>query len=649
MRYLIVLFFLTTCCLSAQNNADTAYLNAENKRAYGMHEEESDSAFSLCMQLLDASRKAGYSKGQGDACLTIGLIYLNNNNFVQSDRYLKESLINRRNVGDSSRVAAVLLNIGVLRCLWGKYDEAIDKVTESIKILETTPDTDKPLLGGAYLELANIFDEYLVPDEALNYARKSLAIYVDIHNNEFVGRAAYFLGNVFYKKNQPDSALYYYNQAYNNFLASSGDKDYLSNILINKGIIYTEKASFQTARTYFDQAEEILKQIGPDADYFHFNLNKADWFIQQEKLQSGLEYLKKVLISGVEDISDRDRQFLYEDLATAYAGINMHDSAYYFQLLANVARDSIFNDNKNKHFIRWQAERYKTESLQDRERAHHEASRAEKLLIIASLFAVIAILLILAYIQRRNSFRIISEQRERLHRQAVDELIQTSETRFLTASIEGGEAARENISKEIHDRLGSAMVTLSWQYDAVLDHFPPESPQYKQMERLNSALKKLYHDIRHIAHQLGAGVLERVGLVPVLQELRDDIAASNKVEVDFSFFGLDRRLSFFQEVNILRIIQELVSNTLKYAAATQLSVEINRLGDDLNLMIEDNGKGFDPTSGNYGIGLSNVENRTRSLGGTMQVESHPGSGTCIILHIPLHKQDQNIADHDQTH
>jgi signal transduction histidine kinase len=161
------------------------------------------------------------------------------------------------------------------------------------------------------------------------------------------------------------------------------------------------------------------------------------------------------------------------------------------------------------------------------------------------------------------------------------------------------------------------------------------------MLKLNDSLKQLYQDVRHLAHQLGSGVLERAGLVPVLEELCHNMEAGNRMEVSFSHFGMENRLGFTYEVNILRVIQELVSNVLKYANATQLIIQINLIDDVLNIMVEDNGIGFDQKAAlqRSGAGLSNIEARLRGLNGTIQFENRPVGGTTVIINIPIPKPD----------
>ncbi|MBC7777116.1 MAG: hypothetical protein H7246_16910, partial [Phycisphaerae bacterium] len=178
-------------------------------------------------------------------------------------------------------------------------------------------------------------------------------------------------------------------------------------------------------------------------------------------------------------------------------------------------------------------------------------------------------------------------------------------------------------------------------YDNIRENTDPHSIHYQQLEKLNKALQQLYAEVRNLSHQLGSGTLQRAGLIPVLTELLNDIETNNRMELSFSHFGMAERLEFNCELNILRIIQELISNVLKYAKATQLMVQINRIGADINIMVEDDGLGFDHKTllMRSGTGLDNIEARLRSLNGTFQFENRPAGGTTVIINIPVPESD----------
>ena len=640
----IISLLLLPCSLWSQR-IDTTAINKKFARAYNIYEDSLEVAQQICAEILKGSIEIGYLKGQGDANILLGAIYRNRRKIPESNAYFLQSLKIRREIGDSNRVSAVLNNLATNQLEEGKYDAAIATVSYAINIVEACPKPDYAVLGSEYLLLSNIYDEYLEPEEANKYAIKSLEAYQKTSNQVLTGKAMYGLANRFLVAGKQDSALVYFDLTYSYLERSaphSGHWSDLSNILINKGIIYTQLGNYLLADECFEKAESSLKQLGDQADYFHFYLNKGQLRIAQSNWKSGLDLLKKALPEDLSDLDFLERLYLFEDLSDVYAQLQQFDSAYYFQNAAYAVRDSLYNENKRKEFVRFQTERYKRETAQQALSTQKEASRARLFLQSSLLLLVVVLLIAYAYYQRKKAFKLIQAQQELLHQQEVDELIQNSELRFLSAGIEGRELEKEQIARELHDQLGSTLVTLSWQYDAILENTAQDSGNYGSMLKLNDSLKRLYQDVRQIAHQLGAGVLERAGLIPVLNELCQAIESGDRIEVSFSHFGMETRLGFTYEINILRIIQELISNVLKYSKATQLMVQINQIDQVVNIMVEDNGIGFDQkmTLQRAGTGLNNIEARLRTLNGTLQFENRTMGGTTVILNIPMPKPER---------
>lgn len=602
----------------------------------------------MCVEVLQQSEKADYPKGRGDAYLTLGCIHRNNRNFPRSYDYLRHALRIRRTLGDSNRVAAVFVNLGINYFEESKYDSAIAAVSYAIKIVEALPNPEYDVLGSEYLLLSNILDEYLEPKDALKYARKSLEAYQKTNQPALIGAAEYALANRFLAMQQHDGALLYYEQAYARLHASALNRGLLPEILTNKGVIHTKAKNFDQAEKCFAEAEKLLEELSDQADWFHFYLNKGQLLMAQGNVDEGQNLLNKAHSEDPSELDFLEQLCLFEDLSDAYAKKQVFDSAYQYQTLAYAVRDSIYNENKRKAFIRFQTERYKRETAQQELVAQQEAARARLFLLLAALLFLLFSIIAFAYVQRKKAFRLIQEQQDKLHRQEVDELIQNSELRYLSAGLEGREAEREQIARELHDQLGSTIVTLGWQYDALLENTAEGSGNYAALLALNNSLKRLYHDVRQLAHQLGSGVLERVGLIPILDELCQTIEADGRMEVGFSHFGMENRLGFTCEVNTLRILQELISNVLKYAKATQLTLQINRIDDALNIIVEDNGIGFDQKEAllRSGAGLKNIEARLRNLGGTIQFENRPRGGTTVIINIPIIKPE---SFYEQAH
>lgn len=640
-RLIYVIILVCFSRASFSQIAETDELDSLWQIAHNIYETHPDESEKICWQIIGKALKTNDLKILGNTYLTLGAISRNNRNYPKSYQFFDKSLQIRRSMGDSNRVAAIYINRGINFFEETKYDSAIAAVNYAIKIVESSPNPEYDILGSEYLLLSNILDEYLEPKESIHYAKKCLNAYQKNAQKPLIAKAHYALGNRYLNTNQLDSALFHYNSAYANILEDSDKAIDLADITTNMGIIYMRKGDFVQSAECYRQAEEWLQRAGDDADYFHYYFNKSRLYFAQNQWAEGLQLLQKATPQDWEELDYLDQMFLMEELADAYQHLEQYDSAYYYLSASYSLRDTLYNQQKQKAFIRFQTERYKNETAAQALKTEQEASKARIFFTTTLLVLLLAFIITLAYFQRKKAHLLIQKQQAKLHEQAVNELIQNSEMKYLSAGIEGRELEKEKIARELHDQLGSSIVTLTWQYDAILDKMPKNAAQYLALQKLNESLKKLYQDIRQIAHQLGAGVLERAGLIPVLNELCNTIAESGKIEVNFSHFGLEKRLAYTYEVNILRIIQELISNVLKYADATQLMIQLNYIDEVLNIMVEDNGIGFKQQDAlaQSGVGLSNIEARLRSIQGTIQFENRPKGGTTVIFHIPIPKSD----------
>ena len=101
---------------------------------------------------------------------------------------------------------------------------------------------------------------------------------------------------------------------------------------------------------------------------------------------------------------------------------------------------------------------------------------------------------------------------------------------------------------------------------------------------------------------------------------------------------MDQRLEGSLEIAVFRIIQELVTNIIKHAEATEASISLTQHEDAINVVVEDNGKGFKAgklSNNSGGMGLGSIEKRVEHMEGQMEVDSTPGKGTSVIIDIPL--------------
>lgn len=243
--------------------------------------------------------------------------------------------------------------------------------------------------------------------------------------------------------------------------------------------------------------------------------------------------------------------------------------------------------------------------------------------------------LIISYLVQKNNTkkRKLAEQEALLEQQKVEALLREQELVSIDAMIAGQEKERQKVADELHDDLGSLMATVKLHFDNVkVDEKDPA------MKNAQALLEKAYQKIRKMAHAKNSGVMADQGLLPAVKKMARTISETNALDVTVEDFGLDERLENSMELTIFRILQELVANIIKHALATRASIQFTQHDAILNIIVEDNGQGFDIAAakrGGKGMGLGSIEKRIEHLEGNFTVDSVLGKGTSILIDIPV--------------
>ncbi len=212
----------------------------------------------------------------------------------------------------------------------------------------------------------------------------------------------------------------------------------------------------------------------------------------------------------------------------------------------------------------------------------------------------------------------------------------------LRAMFKGQEVERQRLAKEIHDGIGPVMSTVKLHLDAIKSN-TTDLPQgaVKKIDTMSELIQQAAADIRSISHALMPSALMDLGLVAALDNLCQRANDSEKVKIDFYHSGVKERLESQVALVLYRIAQELLNNAFKYSQAKVISVQLIKHPDSLLLMVEDDGVGFDPseingnTDHSRGIGLRNIETRTKFLSGFFTLDAVKGRGVNATVEIPL--------------
>ena len=220
----------------------------------------------------------------------------------------------------------------------------------------------------------------------------------------------------------------------------------------------------------------------------------------------------------------------------------------------------------------------------------------------------------------------------------IDDILRNQEIKTLQARIEGQDSERVRIGQDLHDRIGMLLSTIKLHFKSVEEKIDVlRVEKIDQFQQATNLLDEACEEVRNIAHDMQTNTLIQFGLNEELKELADTLRATQKIEVNIVTFGMQERIDNQIEIKIYKIIQELIANTLKHSNATNLNIQLNQFEELINLMVEDNGKGFIPKKlESYdGMGLKNIRTRVLDLHGTINIDSKPGRGTVVSIDVPL--------------
>jgi signal transduction histidine kinase len=156
------------------------------------------------------------------------------------------------------------------------------------------------------------------------------------------------------------------------------------------------------------------------------------------------------------------------------------------------------------------------------------------------------------------------------------------------------------------------------------------------IEKTTQYIDLAIQEIRKISKSLNSSIVKEVGLIDPIEDIIKNMQLVRPVTVDFECDpSLEDELSHDVQLMLYRIIQEQTNNIMRYAEAGHVRIAIEKQGDQLTLLIQDNGKGFDVKKQTRGIGLLNMLNRAETLGGTLSIDTRPGDGCRLLVQIPV--------------
>jgi signal transduction histidine kinase len=217
---------------------------------------------------------------------------------------------------------------------------------------------------------------------------------------------------------------------------------------------------------------------------------------------------------------------------------------------------------------------------------------------------------------------------------------------LLRRSVQVQEEERRRIARELHDGIGQIFTALALGLSGVEETMPRDPAlARKQIGNLKDLAVRAISELRQLVADLRPAQLDDLGLVPALYWLADEWRDRLHQDVRVQLTGQRHRLSPEIETVLFRITQEALTNVAKHADAQHTTIKLAFCEDQVELVIEDNGIGMTPEQMNrrqvrhQGWGLAGIQERAALVGGTFDIDSAPGQGTRLTVHIPLRAEE----------
>lgn len=256
----------------------------------------------------------------------------------------------------------------------------------------------------------------------------------------------------------------------------------------------------------------------------------------------------------------------------------------------------------------------------------------EKLDIVISVIATSFFILLLV-VSAFFLFRIYLKRKNKLLLEKERMNIEFEQT-LLKSQLEIQEHTFNEISREIHDNIGQVLSLVRINLNTI------KAPEDKEkVDLMDELMGKAIGDLRSLSHSLDADHIRNNGWTVAVQKLLNDLQKTGKyktivhMEEQLPPLGSDKPIILF------RMIQEAINNIIRHAAADTIYLAANKEKDTIAIKIKDNGKGFETGKNSSGVGLKNLKNRSKMINAGLDIQSHPGEGTEVIITIKVERND----------
>ena len=613
---------------AAKEDSNKVLLLLRVAERYGDHDLKNAKAYSRLALAL--SRKINFKYGVLQSCKDLSDAFLQEGIFDSSLAVHLISVDYFKKADHPLNLALSLFNVAISYFKLGQYENAITSIEQSRKIFEQLGDRRKE--GYIYNLLQAVANDMHQYRKGISYGLKAIATLRADHDKEYLCYSYNNLGLNYICVQSYDSAKFHLRKAYE--IALANDLTLVKTLYhLNMGLIALRQQNPDSLYYYAIHALEESRKSRMNEQMSAALYGLSSYYLSRKDYTRTKLYADSSMQLAELYHLRRNKRQLYPLLSNYYFAIQNTKMGSYYAQQDELLRDSILNESITRNTIDLE-KKYETERKDVQIQLQQTEIKQQAILnyfLVASAIGLVIILL-LSYRNYRG--------RQKLHQTKIDELKKEQHLNATEAMLKGEEQERTRLARELHDGLGGMLSGIKHSFVNMKETMVmmPENVQAfgRNLDMLDTSIREM----RRVAHNLMPEILVKYGLNVALKEFCNDISRSGVIPVVYQPMGLERTdIGLTTSLAVYRIVQELVHNAIKHAAAKTVLVQLHASEQDkiLSVTVEDDGKGFDRDALDYisGIGWINIRNRIDFLKGRVDINSVPGGGTSVLVEIDI--------------
>lgn len=588
-----------------------------------------DSAFTYGNITLKLSKQTNDVLGEAQAYNDIGILHYGLAEYPKAMNYYRVSLNIRNRLQDTMGIAALYNKIGLVHQSTFKMDSAIFYATKALKIYEEK--NHVRYVAFIKTNIANIY-------KGLKQYRKALNAHLEIaevnkENNDYLAltRSYNNIANAYLFLKDTIKSVEFYKKSIDLAETHSYKKE-LATLYNNYGGVLHGKKEYKTAIDFTIKSLKLRKELNDNYGIASSSLHLAGLYFDLKDFNKAKNHLYSGLKLSEKFNTNELKLDTYDKLVSYHAFKRNADSVLYYKELFKTLKDTIFNQQVIKEVAEVQ-EKYNA-SEREKEILSQRANLAEKELAISNkntqLIGLCALALVIAIL----GYLLLNQQKLK-NRQLQKE----NELKNALSHIETQNRLQEQrlrISRDLHDNIGAQLTFIISSIDNLQYGFKIKNDKLtNKLNGISEFTKETIYELRDTIWAMNKSEISLEDLQARISNFIDKAdAISQTINFDFNIDkNLSNEMSFtsVKGMNIYRIIQEAINNAIKYAEASAINVDIKKQSNAIEILINDNGRGFDINDIEEGNGINNMRKRALDIDAGISVESFVNRGTMIVL------------------